>query len=110
MARRVRPRLARPGSRSSRKDLRRTPSQKGPDSRSVPSWTENGSYLVFRKLQQDVAGFRNSVRSNAKSLGISPEVLGAKIVGRFRSGCPMELTKTNPAGVDTNNGDPSVAS
>ena len=82
---------------------------KGPVSRNGPHWTENGSYLVFRKLQQDVAGFRNSVRSNATSLGISPEVLGAKIVGRFRSGCPMELTKTNPTGVDTNDGDPSVA-
>ena len=74
-----------------------------------PGWARNGSYLVFRKLQQDVAGFRNSIRNNATMLGVDPELLGAKIVGRFRSGCPMEHTKDEPATVDSNLGDPSVA-
>jgi Dyp-type peroxidase family len=80
----------------------------GPLSQSGPSWTKNGSYLVFRKLQQDVAGFRNNIRTKAQSLGISPEVLGAKLVGRFRSGCPMEHTKDPADRADTNSGDPSV--
>lgn len=79
----------------------------GPISKNGPSWTENGSYLVFRKLQQDVAGFRNSISNNARLLNVDPEVLGAKIVGRFRSGCPMEHTKDQTAAIDSNNGDPS---
>jgi Dyp-type peroxidase family len=82
---------------------------KGPDSKNGPAWTEDGSYLVFRKLQQDVAGFRNSVRSNALLSGVTPEVLGAKIVGRFRSGCPMEHTKDQDASIDSNDGDPSAS-
>jgi Dyp-type peroxidase family len=81
----------------------------GPESASGPDWTKNGSYLVFRKLGQDVAGFRNSIRANAAALTIDPEVLGAKIVGRFRSGCPMEQLKAPTVQVDTNNGDPSLA-
>jgi Dyp-type peroxidase family len=79
----------------------------GPDSKNGPEWTRDGSYLVFRKLQQDVAGFRNSISSNSRILGVNAEVLGAKIVGRFRSGCPMEHTKDQTAAVDSNNGDPS---
>ena len=74
-----------------------------------PHWAINGSYLVFRKLQQDVAGFRNSIHANADAMNVDAEVLGAKIVGRFRSGCPMEALKTPVSGVDTNNGDPSGA-
>ena len=63
-----------------------------------PGWARNGSFLVFRKLQQDVAGFRNSIRNNATMLGVNPELLGAKIVGRFRTGCPMEHTKDEDGG------------
>ena len=81
----------------------------GPISKNGPDWTVDGSYLVFRKLQQDVAGMRNSIRSNAQAAGISPEVLGAKIVGRFRSGCPMEHTKDQGPSIDSNDGDPSAA-
>jgi Dyp-type peroxidase family len=83
---------------------------KGPVSASGPDWTKNGSYLVFRKLGQDVAGFRNSIRANAAALAVDPEVLGAKIVGRFRSGCPMEPLKDDPTfKIDTNSGDPSLS-
>ena len=82
---------------------------KGLLSANGPKWTRNGSYLVFRKLQQDVSGFRNSVRSNAVALGVDPEVLGAKIVGRYRSGCPLEALKSEPAGTNHDTGDPSTA-
>jgi Dyp-type peroxidase family len=84
--------------------------KEGPISKNGPDWSKDGSFLVFRKLAQDVAGFRNSVRTNASLLGIDPEVLGAKLVGRFRSGCPMEaLSNPLPGAPDTNDGDPSIA-
>ncbi len=96
----------------------------GPVSKSGPNWTENGSYLVFRKLRQDVAGFVNSVTRNAATLGLSADVFGAKIVGRYASGCPLQPTSFEtdvaklpelapssdngfPSAFDPNNGDPS---
>jgi len=59
---------------------------------SGPDWTKNGSYLVFRRLRQDVAGFRAFIRSVAKSQGYSEDLAGAKIVGRYKSGAPLALT------------------
>jgi Dyp-type peroxidase family len=60
-----------------------------PDPQAPPQkdFGRNGSYLVFRKLYQDVAGFRRFV-----SVSASPdqqELLAAKLVGRFRNGDPL---------------------
>lgn len=57
----------------------------------------NGSYLVFRKLEQDVAAFRKFLRDQALRLygsdeQASIELLAAKLVGRWRSGCPIMLS------------------
>jgi Dyp-type peroxidase family len=50
----------------------------------------NGSYVVFRKLHQRVALFRQYLR--AQSSGPEQEeLLAAKIVGRWRSGAPLTL-------------------
>jgi Dyp-type peroxidase family len=61
-----------------------------------PGWLRNGSLLVFRRLNQDVAGFNQFLESSAVMLatiigfgGISAEELGAKIIGRWRSGAPL---------------------
>lgn len=62
----------------------------GPISTSGPSWTRDGSYLVFRRLNQDVPGFEHQVSALALSTGLSVDMMGAKIVGRFKSGCPLE--------------------
>ena len=64
----------------------------GPLARGGPAWTTNGSFLVFRRLRQDVAGFRAFVHNMAKSVGVSEDLAGAKIVGRYKSGAPLELT------------------
>lgn len=51
----------------------------------------NGSYVVFRKLHQRVAAFRQYLKANASS----PEdeaLLGAKMVGRWQSGAPLALS------------------
>ncbi len=69
----------------------------GPVAVAGPEWTKNGSFLVFRRLRQDVKGFREFVQSAAPALsasnpafaGITPEKFGAKFVGRWASGAPI---------------------
>lgn len=50
----------------------------------------NGSYIVFRKLQQRVAEFRRYLKANASSPD-DEEFLAAKMMGRWRSGAPLAL-------------------
>jgi Dyp-type peroxidase family len=50
----------------------------------------NGSYVVFRKLQQRVAEFRQYLKTNAASPE-EEELLAAKMMGRWRSGAPLAL-------------------
>ena len=50
----------------------------------------NGTYIVFRKLHQRVAAFRNFVKANSKDAG-DEELLAAKMMGRWRSGAPLAL-------------------
>lgn len=64
----------------------------------------NGTYMVFRKLYQDVAAFRRYQISAAKALYGSDdsqhqELVAAKLMGRWRSGCPLDLSpdKDDPA-------------
>ena len=61
-----------------------------------PAWSRNGSYLVFRRLRQDVAGFRAFLAESAKTLsgqpgfaGVTPEWVGSRVVGRWPSGAPV---------------------
>lgn len=55
-----------------------------------------GSFLVYRKLEQNVKGFRAAERELARRIGVKPEYAAAMIVGRFRDGSP--LTKTPEPG------------
>src|ERR1700741_126658 len=57
----------------------------------------NGTYVVFRKLYQDVAAFRRYLIAAAKTLYGSDdqyhqELVAAKMMGRWRSGCPLALS------------------
>jgi len=58
---------------------------------------KNGTYLVFRKLVQDVPAFWKYCETIAANLpnptadAIPPEFIGAKMVGRWRSGAPLAL-------------------
>ena len=66
----------------------------GPDSaEGMPAWVKNGSFLVFRRLAQDVKSFRTTVEKMAADLGTSADMLGAKLVGRYPSGAPIEALK-----------------
>jgi Dyp-type peroxidase family len=52
--------------------------------------TRNGSYLVFRRLRQDVTGFWDFVTTQAARQERSVDLLAAKLVGRYLSGAPLE--------------------
>lgn len=50
----------------------------------------NGTYVVFRKLHQRVAAFRQYLKANSASAE-DEELLAAKMMGRWRSGAPLAL-------------------
>jgi Dyp-type peroxidase family len=50
-----------------------------------------GTFMVLRKLYQDVGAFRSYLREAAATNGMSEELLAAKLVGRWRSGAPLAL-------------------
>ncbi len=81
----------------------------GDPSPAIPAWTQYGSYLVFRRLRQDVPAFRAFVNDNAATSGMTSDLMGAKLVGRYASGAPLERTADEPAALDTQLADPSIA-
>jgi Dyp-type peroxidase family len=75
----------------------------------LPTWARNGSFVVYRRLRQDVAAFRQFVGGSSQ-WGLTPDQLGAKLVGRWKSGAPMEPDGL-PAGLpDPSLTDPSTSS
>jgi len=48
-----------------------------------------GSFLVFRKLAQDVPLFNERVVALAASIPLVPDLAGALVVGRFKDGTPV---------------------
>ena len=57
---------------------------KGDSNRS--DWMVNGSFMVFRKLEQHVPEWNAAVKAQADKRNISPALFGAKLVGRWPSG------------------------
>ena len=60
-----------------------------------------GSYLVYRKLEQDVKAFRGAEDFMAGQLGIDEKLAGAYMVGRFRDGTPVTLFDKPETDFDT---------
>lgn len=52
----------------------------------------NGTYLVYRKLEQDVAGFWNFIEEEAGRDSAEMLHLAAKFLGRWPSGAPIAIT------------------
>ena len=67
------------------------PTKEGPPPAMAAPWLRNGSYMVFRRLEQKVPEFRAFVAQQAARLGMDRELLAARMVGRWRSGAPLEL-------------------
>jgi Dyp-type peroxidase family len=58
----------------------------------IPGWAKNGSLVAFRRLSQDVAAFRQFVSDESHALGLDSSQFGAKLVGRWKSGAPLDLS------------------
>lgn len=66
-----------------------------------PDWALDGSFLAFRKLKQLVPEFKkylldNAVQNEQRSLTVQEgaELLGARMIGRWPSGAPIDLAPT----------------
>jgi Dyp-type peroxidase family len=82
-----------------------------PDVNGAPG-TSFGSFVVYRKLEQNVRGFRDAERKVAAELGVPLKLTGAMAVGRFKDGTPVALQAadgTRPIPNDFNyDGDPAA--
>jgi Dyp-type peroxidase family len=70
-----------------------------PPATPLPGWCRNGSFVVYRRLHQDVQGFRNTADQQAEA-DLTFEQLAAKLVGRWASGTPMEHVPGMPKSED----------
>jgi Dyp-type peroxidase family len=75
------------------------PVKAGPPPETAAPWMKNGSFMVFRRLEQKVPEFHKFVAAQAARLGMDRELLAARMVGRWKSGAPLELAPLhdNPA-------------
>ncbi|WP_298913989.1 hypothetical protein [uncultured Roseobacter sp.] len=61
-----------------------------------------GSFLVFRKLEQNVLGFSQALVDGSAVMGVSPEEVGAMAVGRTTDGIPLVGDRPADPAVDPN--------
>jgi len=64
-------------------------------------FSKNGTYLVYRKLEQDVSGFREYTKQQGEKYPGGEEKLKAKFLGRWSDGTPLALSPDKP--------DPSIS-
>lgn len=53
--------------------------------------SKNSSFGAFRILEQDVAAFQTFLNEAGSAAGLDPELLAAKVCGRWRNGNPLVL-------------------
>jgi Dyp-type peroxidase family len=79
-----------------------TRSQPEANTRTEPPWARDGSYLVYRRLRQNVAAFNRFLAHGAASLtaqgftGVDAERFGALCVGRWKDGTPVARSPLAP--------------
>ena len=56
----------------------------------------NGTFMVWRKLRQDVPRFRRFLAETAEATGRDEDWVAAKIVGRWRDGTPLVVSPERP--------------
>jgi Dyp-type peroxidase family len=56
----------------------------------------NGTFMVYRKLHQNLATFRDYLERQGSSYAGGKEKLAAKFIGRWRDGTPLELSPDRP--------------
>ncbi|KAK7059634.1 DyP-type peroxidase [Favolaschia claudopus] len=70
--------------------------ESGDFGRGRPAWAKDGSFLVFRQLKQLVPEFNkflvdNPIVGNGLTREEGSELLGARMMGRWKSGAPIDL-------------------
>lgn len=55
-------------------------------------WMKNGAFMVLRRLTQLVPEFDKFVGDTATAEGLDPQLLAARMVGRWKSGAPVSLS------------------
>jgi Dyp-type peroxidase family len=56
----------------------------------------NGTFMVYRKMHQNVATFRAYLDEHAAGYGGGKDKLAAKFIGRWKDGTPLELSPDKP--------------
>jgi len=59
------------------------------DTEGTHALLKNGSFLVFRKLPQDVKAFQDYLVDQAAQLGVTADWVGDRMVGRSKLGAPL---------------------
>jgi Dyp-type peroxidase family len=59
----------------------------------------NGTFMVYRPMNQDVEGFNSYVAAEAERVELDPDLVRAKIVGRWPDGTPLTLCPERPDAV-----------
>jgi len=59
-----------------------------------------GTFVVYRKLEQDVAGFETAVQGLASTAQVPKEYAEAMIMGRFKDGTPLSNANGPTAGME----------
>lgn len=57
-----------------------------------PELGHNGSFAALRVMAQDVDAFRDLLAEQSRRTGMDPELVAAKLCGRWRSGTPLVLS------------------
>ncbi|KAM0688981.1 hypothetical protein Q7P36_011057 [Cladosporium allicinum] len=57
-----------------------------------PDWMTDGSFMCFRKLEQNVPAWNKFLVDASNTLGTWSGQLGARLIGRWPSGCPVQLS------------------
>jgi deferrochelatase/peroxidase EfeB len=60
-----------------------------PEAPGPPLFSRNGTYLVYRKLHQNVASFNSYLEDVGARFPGGKEALAAKLAGRWRNGAPL---------------------
>lgn len=69
----------------------------GPDADGGYPWMADGSFLVFRRLRQDVAEFQAFLaEESARIPGMTPDRLAAMLVGRWPNGTALAVDSEQP--------------
>ncbi|HEY0776851.1 MAG TPA: hypothetical protein VGD56_02690 [Gemmatirosa sp.] len=58
---------------------------------------QNGSFAAVRILEQDCDAFERFLRDAGAQTGLDPELVAAKLCGRWRNGVPLALSPTTDA-------------